>query len=247
MFEAIFHFHGDLNYFLPPERQDVPFPATVQEDSSIKDTLESLGVPHTEIDVILVNHNAVDFSIQISPNSHVHIYPPGTHFDAPPVIRVGAPPLPEARFVLDTHLGRLASHLRKLGFDTLYRNDYEDEELARISSTESRILLTRDRGLLKRGMVVYGYFVRSTKPKAQVIELLRRYDLVAQLQPFKRCALCNGLLKDVTKESISHRLQPYTQKEYDKFRMCEDCEQIYWQGSHFSHIQAWIEEVQDVT
>jgi uncharacterized protein with PIN domain len=154
------------------------------------------------------------------------------------------PPFPaEPRFVLDTHLGQLAAYLRMLGFDTLYRNDYPDEELARISSAEQRILLTRDRGLLKRGIVTYGRYVRATDPQRQVAEVVRHYQLAAAIVPLRRCIRCNGRLRTVPKEQIGERLAPKTREYYDEFSACEACDQIYWKGAHYERMRAFIEQV----
>ncbi|MGB0387266.1 MAG: Mut7-C RNAse domain-containing protein, partial [Ardenticatenaceae bacterium] len=247
MSQAYFRFYTDLNYFLPSEKQKVMFAHKINEDASIKDTIEAIGVPHPEVDVILVNGKAVDFSYQVQPEDIVSVYPLFTSFEKSPKVRVGPPPLPkqQVRFVLDTHLGRLASHLRMLGFDTLYQNDYEDAELARISSEASRILLTRDLGLLKRSIVTYGYFVRQTNPDRQIVELLRRFDLLAHITPFQRCARCNGHLQPVQKELIRHRLNPQTREQHDQFQLCDSCQQIYWRGSHVERIEAWIERVRE--
>lgn len=242
MSQANFRFYGELNFFLPTRRRHITFTHQLAPDSSIKDTIEAIGVPHPEIDVILVNGQGVDFSYQAQPEDDVKIYPLFWGLE-PPTIRVGPPQLGEARFILDTHLGRLASHLRILGFNTLYRNDYEDSKLAEISSEESRILLTRDLGVLKRSIVTYGYYVREVNPEKQVIELLRRYKLIGQIQPFLRCTHCNGLLQEVDKEKIIHRLRPNTRLEYNKFRLCSSCQKIYWRGSHVEHIEEWIERI----
>jgi uncharacterized protein with PIN domain len=147
------------------------------------------------------------------------------------------------RFVLDTHLGQLAAYLRMLGFDTLYRNDYSDDELARISSQEQRILLTRDRGLLKRGIVVYGYYVRETDPQRQVVEILRRYQLAAATAPLRRCIRCNGLLHTVPKADVADRIAPKTHDFFEEFSICAACDQIYWKGSHYEKMRQFIESL----
>jgi uncharacterized protein len=151
------------------------------------------------------------------------------------------PPLQDVRFAVDTHLGRLATYLRMLGFDALYEVDCHDRDLSRISAHESRILLTRDRGLLKRGEVTYGYFVRATEPRRQVVEVLRRFNLFCAATPFQRCLRCNVLLQPISKEAISGRLPPSTAQCYDDFRICPGCDRLYWAGSHYEHMQRFIE------
>jgi hypothetical protein len=145
--------------------------------------------------------------------------------------------------VLDNHLGKLAAYLRLLGFDVIYRNNLQDEELTRISSQEERILLTRDRRLLMRRAVIQGYCVRALLPRQQALEVLQRYDLFSAILPFGRCVHCNALLQPAPKEQIIDRLQPLTRRYFDQFQRCPDCDQVYWKGSHYDHFQAFIQEL----
>jgi uncharacterized protein with PIN domain len=147
------------------------------------------------------------------------------------------------RFLLDNHLGRLASHLRMLGFDCLYRNDFEDLEMSQIVQREERILLTRDRRLLMRKAVAYGYCLRSLDPQEQTIEVLRRFDLASEIIPFSRCLRCNHPLEPVGKEAVLERLEPLTRKYFDEFQICPACRQIYWKGSHYEHMLELIRRV----
>lgn len=243
MKRAYFRFYAELNDFLPQERRFVTFTYPFDLSPSVKDAIEALGVPHTEVDLILANGESVDFSYVLRDDDRISVYPVFESIDITPLVRVRPRPLRQTRFVLDTHLGRLAVYLRMLGFDTLYRNDYRDEELARISSEERRILLTRDRGLLKRNAVTRGYCVRSTEPRQQLIEVLRRFDLFGSLAPFQRCLRCNGTLQPVRKEEVINRLPPRTRRYYDEFRICIRCGQIYWKGSHYQRMQRFAEWV----
>lgn len=240
---ATFRFYAELNDFLPSAKQQHPFTHTFQRSGSVKDMVESLGVPHTEIDLILVNGQAVDFAYQVQNGDRISVYPVFESLDISPLVRLRPQPLRESRFVLDVHLGRLAAYLRLLGFDTLYRNDYNDVELAHISSRQSRILLTRDRGLLKRSIVTHGYCLRTTQPRQQVVDVLHRFDLFDSIKPFQRCVHCNGLLEPVSKDDIIDRLPPKTQRYYNEFHRCRDCAQIYWKGTHYQRMQRFIEEV----
>jgi uncharacterized protein with PIN domain len=241
--QASFRFYAELNDFLPPDKRQVEFVHPFKGRASVKDMIEALGIPHTEIDLILVNGASVDFTYVVQDGDHVSVYPVFESFDIAPLVRVRPKPLRDPRFVLDTHLGKLAAYLRMLGFDTLYRNDYEDGELARISSTDRRTLLTRDRGLLKRNIVTHGYCVREANPLRQLVEVVRRFDLYRLVAPFQRCIRCNGLLEPVPKEAILDRLQPQTARYYDEFRMCQACGHIYWKGSHYERMQRIIDEV----
>ena len=243
MCQAGFRFYAELNDFLPPGRKQVAFTHHFKGRVSIKDMIESLGVPHTEVDLILINGASVDFSYLVRDGDRISVYPVFESFDITPLVHLRPKPLRDPRFVLDIHLGKLAAYLRMLGFDALYRNDYADDELARISSRERRTLLTKDRGLLKRNLVTHGYCVRETNPREQVIEVLRRFDLYRLIAPFRRCIRCNGWLEPVPKDEIMHRLPPQTGQYYDDFRMCQSCGQLYWKGSHYQRMQQLIEYV----
>jgi uncharacterized protein with PIN domain len=243
MARADFCFHAELNHFLSPNKRQVSFPYYFKERASIKDTIESLGVPHPEIEVILVNTKSVDFSYIVQDGDSIQVYPVSASKEILSPISL-RPQLPTIlRFVLDVHLGKLAASVRMLGFDTLYRNDYDDQELAQISASEQRILLTRDKGLLMRSLVTFGYYVRATNPEQQIVEVMRRYDLFNKVLPFQRCIRCNGLLEPVEKEAIIDQLPQKTRIAIDEFHRCRECSQIYWRGSHYEKMQNFIEEV----
>ena len=243
MNQAVFRFYAELNDFLPTRRRRITFAYRFDEGQSVKHLIEALGVPHTEVDLVLVNGESVGFGYLARDGDRVSVYPVFESMDISPVARVRPRPLREPCFVLDTHLGRLATYLRMLGFDTLYRNDYGDEELARISSSEGRILLSRDRGLLKRRVVTHGYCLREINPRRQLSEILRRFDLYGATRPFQRCLRCNGLLQDVSKEAVQEQLPPRTSRYYDEFRRCEGCGRIYWKGSHYERMRRLVDQV----
>ncbi len=241
--QATLRFYAELNFFLPAARRQVTFDLPVAEHQSVKDLIESLGVPHTEVDLILVNGEPVDFTTPVHDGDRISVYPVFESFDITPLLRVREEPLREPRFVLDQHLGRLAGYLRTLGFDTLYRNNYDDPELAETSDREGRTLLTRDRGLLKRRRVTHGYYVRSTDPRQQVSEVVRRFDLYRLIDPFRRCVHCNARLESVDKADVADRLQPRTLEYYDEFQRCTGCGRVYWKGSHTVHMQQIIDDL----
>lgn len=236
-------FYAELNDFLPRERRQVPITYPLARRTSIKDLIESLGVPHTEVDLLLANGESVGFDYLVQPGDRISVYPVFESLDISPLVRVRPSPLREPRFILDTHLGKLAGYLRLLGFDTLYRNNYDDATLARISADERRILLTQDRGLLKRSAVTHGYYVRAASPVEQVREVVRRFDLAGLIQPFSRCLRCNGRLRPVPKAAVLERLPPRTRQEYEEFWLCERCDRVYWQGSHYDRLRALIAEL----
>lgn len=241
--QVTIRFYEELNDFMPPERHKKSFAVAFIEAGSVKDLVESLGVPHTEIDLILVNGHSVDFNYLVKDGDHISVYPVFEALDISPVIKLRPQPLRVTRFVLDTHLGRLAAYLRMLGFDTLYRNDYDDLTLAQISADEKRILLTCDRGLLMRKQVTHGYYVRDRQPRQQLLEIISRLELTSSIKPFTRCLHCNGTIQPVDKAAIDHRLLPRTKAHYDEFWQCQQCQKIYWKGSHYQRMQQLIEQL----
>lgn len=239
----VVRFYAELSDFLPPARRQVTFSHSVPGRASVKDVIEALGVPHTEVDLVLANGESVDFSYQVQDGDRISVYPVFESLDITPLVRVRPQPLREPRFVLDTHLGKLAKYLRLLGFDTLYRNDYADPALAYLARHEQRILLTRDRGLLKHNLVPHGYLVRETDPARQVVEVLRRFDLYRAVAPFCRCLRCNGRLEPVPKAAVVDRLEPKTRQYYDEFSTCQECGRLYWKGSHYQRMLGFIARV----
>lgn len=236
-------FYEELNDFLPAGNRKRASDVDVTSRRSIKDMVESLGVPHTEIDLILVNGNPVGFDYILRDGDRISVYPVFESFDISSATRLRSRPLRQTRFVLDQHLGRLAAYLRMLGFDTLYRNDFDDPELADISSSQRRILLTCDRRLLMRGKVTHGYFVRSRDPRKQIHEVVSRFDLSNAFTPFSRCMECNGTITSVDKTLVADQLPRKTLEEFDAFWRCESCGKVYWKGNHFDRMQALIDEL----
>jgi uncharacterized protein with PIN domain len=230
-------FYEELNDFLPPERRKIAFTHELTRRTSVKDLIESFGVPHTEVDVILANGRSVDFSYIVQPGDRLSVYPAFESLDVTPLIRLREKPLRDPRFVVDVNLGQLARYLRLLGFDALYRNSYTDKEVARIASEQNRIVLTRDRALLQHKIITHGTFVRAVKPREQVTEILERLDLYRLVRPFTRCLRCNGELEDVDKDAVLHQLQSRTRQFYEHFRRCKACGQAYWKGSHFNRME----------
>jgi uncharacterized protein len=240
---AHMRFYAELNDFLPPGKRQVTFAHSFFGRPTVKDLIESLGVPHTEVDLILVGGVSADFSRRVVNGSRISVFPVFEALDISPILQVRPEPLREPRFVLDTHLGKLASYLRMLGFDTLYQNHCSDETLAAISANEQRILLTRDRGLLKRSAVIHGYLVRADNPREQLAEALHRFDLLNTIKPFRRCMRCNELLEIVTKEAVSEAVPPRILKEISEFRQCPACRRVYWKGSHYKKMADFIRQL----
>jgi hypothetical protein len=240
---ATFRFYAELHDFLPPEGRTPAIEHHFVVSGSVKDMIEALGVPHTEVDLVLANGASVGFDYQVQDGDRIAVYPLFRSLDIGQLPGVRPAPPPSARFVLDTHLGRLAAYLRLLGFDTLYRNDYRDGELARISAEEARILLTMDRGLLKRGMVRHGYFIRDSEPRQQLLDVLRRFNLLDRTEPFTRCLRCNALLEEMDRQQAADRVPPGTLQHYHEFRTCPQCRRVYWKGSHYRRMARLVESI----
>jgi uncharacterized protein with PIN domain len=240
---ASFRFYAELNDHLSPSQRY----RTVEKDflvpASVKDMIESFGVPHTEVDLVLVNGESSDFSRLVRNGDRVAVYPVFESLDITPELRLRPQALRDPKFVLDVHLGRLAAYLRMLGFDAVYDNHASDAELARISSEEKRVLLTRDRGLLKHSAVSHGYWVRETDSRRQAAEIVKRFDLARSICPFTRCMACNELLRTTSKEKVYSRVPPHIATRRDEFQECVGCKRVYWQGSHYWRMRRWIEEL----
>jgi uncharacterized protein with PIN domain len=236
-------FYAELNDFLEPKKRGREFVHVFKGRRSVKDLIEALGVPHTEVDLILVNGTSVNFSHIVQPDDRISVYPLFEVFDISPVEKLRPRPLREPRFVLDIHLGRLATYLRLLGFDSLYRNDFTDDQLVDRSVSEKRVLLTQDRGLLKRGPVTHGYCVRASDPRQQLQEVVHRFDLRHSAAPFSRCLRCNALLEPVEKQAVAGGLPAYVRDHFAAFHQCPGCGRIYWPGSHYHSMKRIVKTV----
>ncbi len=241
LYPVSFRFYASLNDFLAYQNQQKRFTHWLKGNPSIKDTIEAIGVPHPEVELILSNGQMVDFSYGVKEGDCFSIYP---HFSSLEINHhLLREPLLENRFVLDVHLGKLATQMRLLGFDVLYENNYDDEQLAEISHQQQRYLLTRDIALLKRSMVIYGYWIRGKETESQLIEVLNRFNLFSEISPFQRCLRCNGLITSVKKKAIEEQLEPLTKEHYHEFYQCTQCFQIYWKGSHYPKLEKIIKKV----
>ena len=241
--EALFRFYAELNDFLPPDRRKVDIPYRFHVSPTVKDAIEALGVPHVEVDLILVDGASVGFDHRLRDGDRVSVYPVFESLDISPIVRLREAPLRESAFVADVNLRRLARLLRLLGFDALHSNDFDDAELVEISAGEGRILLSRDRQLLKHGRVTHGYWVRSTDPIEQAREVVRRFDLAGSARPFSRCPACNGRLESVEKEAVADEIPPKTARWLDEYVRCEGCGKLYWRGTHFERLEGLVERI----
>ncbi|MGH8727899.1 MAG: Mut7-C RNAse domain-containing protein [Burkholderiales bacterium] len=232
---AIFRFYEELNDFIAEERRKQVFGYACAQAATVKNAMEALGVPHTEVELILVNGVSVDYSYLVRDGDFISVYPQFEALDITPLLKLRDKPLRRTRFIADAHLGRLAKYLRILGFDTLYDGNYSDLEIVRIATGEHRIVLTRDRALLMHKLITHGCYVHATKPREQLNEILARLDLYRSFKPFSRCLRCNEELEEANRESLNGRVPG----EYDRFWTCRQCDHIYWQGSHWQRMRAY--------
>jgi hypothetical protein len=209
----------------------------------VKDTLESLGGPHPQIDQVLVNGEPAGFDRLLAPGDRVAAFPPFRRLDVSAVSPVHLPRPPEARFLLDGHLGRLARHLRLLGLAADHRAEADDATLAAAAAAEDRILLTRDLGLLKRAVVRRGYRVRATDPFDQAVEVVRRFDLAGRMAPFTRCLPCGARLEEATAEEAAGRVPPGVAARHATYRCCPACGRLYWAGTHFRRLAVLVDRI----
>jgi uncharacterized protein with PIN domain len=233
--------HGDLDFFLRLVARRRSIERSLGEKTSVKDVIESCGVPHPEVDLILVNGQPVDFDYAITGDAEIELYPVGTGIPQFKDKRLQVAKI--IRFVVDGHLGKLARDLRLLGFDVDYDPHAEDRQLLDIMERENRALLTRDRRLLMHAVVKTGYCPRSQNADEQTVEVIRRFDLLGSIAPFTQCLRCNALLQKVSKSEVIERLEPLTKIYYEQFRRCTGCGQIYWTGSHFSKLEKRLEKI----
>jgi len=243
MATATFRFYEELNDFLAPDRRRREFSTPCAQAATTKHMIEALGVPHTEVELILVNGESAGFDCQLQEGDRIAVYPRFESLDITPLLRVRERPLRDSRFIADAHLGGLARLLRMAGFDTLYRNDYRDMEIAEKSIDERRVLLTRDRELLKLRGITHGCYVHALKPELQFREIIKRLDLSHSFRPFSLCLACNDPLRAIPKAEVFDRLPPSVQASQERFTTCDRCGRIYWQGSHWQRMQSLLDNM----
>ena len=240
-FAITLQFHRDLTFFLKRGHADGRVVRVLGEKTSVKDVIESCGVPHPEVDLILCDGAACGFAFQLNGDAAVDVFPISAPVDQHAADRLQRRNV--SRFVVDGHLGKLARMLRLLGFDTVYRTDADDAWLVQVAVESGRALITRDRRLLMHAVITDGYCPRSPYVDEQIVEVLRRFNLWSMMQPYTRCLRCNGMLEHVEKDAVLAELEPLTKIHYVEFRRCAACGHVYWSGSHFAKLEARVERV----
>ncbi len=240
---AYLRFYAELNDFLPVDKRQRSFAYQFSLSPSVKDVVESCGVPHSEIDVILINHESVQFTYSLNNGDRVSIYPVFETFDMSPLIRLRAKPLRTTKFILDETLGKLTGKMRMLGFDSINEVAQDKSEFIHRALDEKRIILTKSRNLLKFKSISHGYWIRATEINEQIDEVISRFDLYSQIKPFTRCISCNGKIHAVQKEDITDLVPIKIIRYQRKFWQCKLCHKIYWQGSHH---QKMLEQIKHI-
>lgn len=240
---AYIRFYEELNDLLPDEKKKVRIVYTYWGTPSVKDVIEANGVPHTEVDLILVNGVSVDFNYRIKNNDDISVYPVFESFDISSLQHLRPDPLRNPFFVLDVHLGTLARYLRMTGLDSLYKNNYNSDDIVNISILQKRTILTKDLNILKRKDVSHGYLVRGNHPSEQLKEVISRFQLGNKLLPFTRCMECNHLLENIDKEEVQNEIPEKVRGWHNEFKKCPGCGRIYWKGSHYLKMLDLIDEL----
>jgi len=240
---ATFRFYEELNDFLAPSQRRREFSCACARAATAKHMIEALGVPHTEVELILVNGESVAFDHALQDGDRVAVYPKFEAFDITPLLRLRPEPLRTIRFVADAHLGGLAQLLRLAGFDTLYDNHFADDEIETLALAEARIVLSRDRELLKRRTITHGCYVRALKPEAQLRELYRRLDLARSTRAFRLCLTCNAPLRPIDKEAVRERVPDGVFERQTRFATCDVCRRVFWEGSHWKRMRTLVDSI----
>lgn len=243
MVTATFRFYEELNDFLAPSQRRRDLSRPCARAATVKHMIEALGVPHTEVELILVNGESVPFDHIVHDGDRVAVYPQFESIDVTPLLRVREHPLRTIRFVADAHLGGLAHLLRMTGFDTLYDNHFEDSEIARIAADEHRIVLTRDRELLKRRGITHGCYVRAIKSSLQAREIFARLDLARSARPFSLCLDCNVPLHRIDRTDAVGRVPEGVYERHQHFVSCPACRRVFWEGSHWKRMRELVDEL----
>jgi len=240
---ALFRFHEGIKELLRPGNREGKFFCPVSRRASVKDVIESLGVPHTEAGRITAEGREVDFSYlpRAGDELDVHGVTPPLDVTSPCALR--PTPLQKISFVVDVNVGKLARLLRLLGLDAAYDHLWRDTKIADVAASQGRIALSRDRSLLKRKKVEFGRLVRAGHPKDQLLEVLDFFGIRGPFKTFSRCLHCNLALAPVDKAEILHRLEPLTKKYFNVFHICPGCRRVYWPGSHHEKMIEWLEGV----
>ncbi len=242
---ATFRIYAELNDFLPKQKKQVSFEYSFAGPLKVHEAILSLHIPLSEVDLILVNGCSKGVDYWISNGDYISVYPVFESFNISSLNSLRPEPLRNSKFILDVHLGKLAKFLRMAGFDTLYSSTFKDAEIIDISVESGRIILTRDNGLLRSVKVKHGYYIRNIDPVKQFKEVVSKFDLGSQFKPMERCLKCNNLLEMAVKEELPGKIKPDILNRFSHFYTCRQCNHIYWHGSHYDRMKAFLKTIID--
>ncbi len=240
---VLLRFYEELNDFLPAEKRKKSFSERIEGTKSVKQVIDAFGIPDSAVDLVLVNGHCVPFSHIIKDGDRISVYPKFESFDISTVTKLREKPLRRLDFVLDVHLGKLAKYLRLLGFNTLYHNSYSDHQIILLSEKTGRIILTRDKALLRSKQGSRGYLVKTTDPDKQIIEVIDRFDLLSSINPFSICLSCNSNVQKAEKQWVKDNISPDILSQYNEFTFCTGCGKVFWKGSHHQAMTRFIEKI----
>jgi uncharacterized protein with PIN domain len=243
MLQVSIRCYAELNDFLPMEKRFVTSSISLLSNTRIEELANKIGISPNVIDLVLANGTSVSMMYLLEENDRIALYPVFESFDISSITEVRNHPLRQPRFVLDVHLRKLTNHLRMFGFDALYRNNYTNEILIALSINEHRILLSKDRSLLETESLLHAYNVKNKDPRLQLIEVLERFDLYNLVALFTRCIECNTILQNFDKHAVLSPIPPKVKEWCTKYQWCSFCDRIYWEGSHYLHMQEFIQSV----
>lgn len=236
-------FYEELNDFLPARLSKKTMKKEVLLPTTVKDIVESYGVPHTEVDLILVNGESVSFGYKIADQDRISVYPVFESFDITPVKHLQAKPLRIPCFFAEKYLWKLTRLLRLLGINVIYDDTLTNKQVIELIVSSKQILLTRSAQQLMHSTISRGYCIRADDPVDQTIEVMKRFDLLGQMLPFSRCMLCNGSVVKIPMQTVESHLDSKTASLYTKYFQCSDCKKIYWKGSHYKQLQRFVDQV----
>ncbi len=241
--DVIFRCYAELNDFLSAKQKYTSFNYRIKTPAVVSEAITSIGIPLSEVDLILVNSTPVERFYRLSSGDYISVYPVFESFDISSLKNIEREPLRKTKFIADAHLGKLTKYLRMLGFDTLYRNDFGDDEIINISLRDKRIILTRDKRLLNSRKVTHGYYIRAIDKHEQLTEVVNKFDLISQFKPFIRCMTCNSILVRKSPDKVKDLIGINIAYSYEEFYYCESCHKVFWKGSHFKRMESQILDI----
>ncbi len=243
MQKAVLRFYSTLNYLLPKDRRNADFEVEFKGKRSVKDMIESLGVPHTEVDIILVNGRSVDFNYILREGDKISVYPAFEKPDIEDLVHLCSTFPSHTKFIADINLGDIVKYMRVLGFDVYFDPSLSPREIIKYAKRYGRTIITKSRKLLKFREIDNGLLLYAGTTEEQIRGIISRLGLKRSVKPFSRCLRCNKVLVNIAKEKIEDRIPPKTRSFCDRYAYCKDCNRIYWEGTHVFEMRKLINRI----